>query len=229
MAKLALINNFDDAQGGPSKRTARFQKWFSDLDVIGRDALQSPESRRQFYADYDGFVLSGSPHDVTDIEKPEESWMKDQARFVLDCPKPVLGTCFGHQLVCHAFSAKIRAIEAVRKNNALAKIRLEKSVELFPAMEAGAVFSVEESHNQEVVAGSLPSDFENVASPEPRWQASNAEVKESAVQLVRHRSRLVFGTQFHPETFEGVDEVTERTGAGLLKRFEALCDAQRKS
>ncbi len=225
MAKLALINNFDEAVGGPSKRTARFLKWFSDLHVIGRDALQTDESRRQFYADYDGFVLSGSPHNVTDIEKPEERWMKAQEAFVRDCPKPVLGTCFGHQLLCHAFGARVDWIrpDVPRKNNAIAKMRLEKTVELFPGMAAGTVFSVEQSHNQEVVAGSLPRELENVAAPEARWQAENAAVKESAVQLVRHRRRMVFGTQFHPETFEGADVGAEKTGAALLSEFEAVC------
>ncbi|MBI2445156.1 gamma-glutamyl-gamma-aminobutyrate hydrolase family protein [Candidatus Micrarchaeota archaeon] len=229
MAKLALINNFDDAEGGPSRRTARFRKWFSELDVVHRSELGEAEFRQSLYGRYDGFVLSGSPHDVTDIGKPQESWMKDQIRFILDSPKPVLGTCFGHQLLCHAFGATVDFIkpDTPRKNNMPARLVLEKPVALLPSVNVGGTFAAEESHNQEVMLESLPAVLENVAVPEPAWQKANAALKESEVQLVRHTSRPIWGTQFHPEAFDGADVYVERTGGALLRQFEVLCDAAR--
>jgi len=225
MAKLVLVNNFDDAQGGPSKRTARFRKWFSDLDVVDRNRLESEEFRQSLYAAYDGFVLSGSPHDVTDIEKPQESWMKDQVKLVLECPKPILGICFGHQLLCHAFGAKIDFVraEVKRPGNATAILTLTKEDPLLPGVAMEGSFAVEESHGQEVVAGTLPHEFENLASPEPEWQRRNAALKESTVQFVRHQSRAIWGTQFHPEAFDGADAGIERYGGELLRTFEQVC------
>ncbi len=227
MARLAMINNFDDEKGGPACRTERFHRALSDLTVVDRAELASDLQRSQLFQDFDGFVLSGSPHNVTDIELPEEAWMKDQVRFVLDAPKPILGTCFGHQLLCHAFGAQVRRIDAVRKDRMPARVVLKKPVDLLPGMSEGAVLVVEESHQQEVVAESLPAVLENVAVPEPKWQQANAECKESVVQLVRHRTRPVWGTQFHPETHAAAEKDMAEKGVSLLKAFEALCDARR--
>ncbi len=230
MAKLVLINNFDDAQGGPSKRTARFKKWFSNLNVVHRSLLASVDFRLGLFEKYDGVVLSGSPHDVTDIEKPEEAWMKDEIRLIMDCPKPILGTCFGHQLVCHAFGAQVAFIKPVtpRKGNATARLVLEKPAALLPDLEVGGIFPVEESHNQEVLGATLPPELENVAVPEPQWLQDNAALKESAVQLVRHKSRPIWSTQFHPEAFDGAPAEVEAAGGALLKAFGAVCDSIRR-
>lgn len=230
MAKLVLINNFDDVEGGPSKRTARFHKWFSDLDVVHRSQLGSADLRRRLFEKYDGVVLSGSPHDVTDIGKPEEAWMKDEIRLILDCPKPLLGTCFGHQLVCHAFGATVDFVKPItpRKGNMAARLVLKKPVALLPELGVGGVFSVEESHNQEVLAASLPPELENMAVPEPSWNEANAGMKESAVQLVRHKSRPIWGTQFHPEAFDGAPADVEAAGGALLTAFEAICVTTRR-
>lgn len=230
MAKLALVNNFDDWKGGPSKRIERFRKWFSELEVVPRNALSAERFCSQAYEKFDGFLLSGSPHNVTDIDLPQESWMKDQVGFVRDCPKPILGTCFGHQLLCHAFGAEVDFIrpEVERKHNATALLMLQKSSLLLSDLSAGEQFFVEESHGQEVLAASLPTELENVAVPEPKWMEANAGLKESKIQLVQHKSRPLFGTQFHPETFEGVDKGVEKTGAELLRNFEAFCEKNKR-
>lgn len=225
MAKLALINNFDDAAGGPACRTERFVQALGDLAVVDKADLASGDLRDGLFKQFDGFILSGSPHNVTDIELPQEAWMKDQVRFILDSPKPILGTCFGHQLVCHAFGAQVRRIDAVRDQRMPARVVLQKPLELLPRMAAGAVLDVEESHQQEVVLESLPAVLENVAVPEPAWQAAHAAVRESACQLVGHKSRPIFGTQFHPETHAAADAGMQQQGVSFLKQFDALCQA----
>ena len=53
-------------------------------------------------AAYDGFILPGSEHGVYD----DTPWMKPLATYLLDlrdAQKPLLGICFGHQMMGHTF------------------------------------------------------------------------------------------------------------------------------
>ncbi|MBI5226921.1 gamma-glutamyl-gamma-aminobutyrate hydrolase family protein [Candidatus Micrarchaeota archaeon] len=224
MATLALIDNYPSEKAFALERKARFVKAFPDLEIFRRDSFLKAEFAKKLDAEFDGIVLTGSPDNVTDFGKAGFEWMTAEAAFIRETRKPLLGICFGHQLICHAFGTKIGIIDAKRKEHTLTTLRLKTAHPLLPQFTQGQAFQVEESHNQKAVFGSLPDVLENAAVPEPNWQNENKSLKESAIQLVRHKTRPIFGTQFHPETFDGAEPAAERIGNALLRQFESICE-----
>ncbi|GCB19429.1 putative glutamine amidotransferase-like protein C13C5.04 [Aspergillus awamori] len=57
--------------------------------------------------DFDAVLLTGSKHD----SYKDESWILTLTRFVQDCyhvyQKPVIGICFGHQIIARALGARV--------------------------------------------------------------------------------------------------------------------------
>lgn len=56
--------------------------------------------------DYDAFMLTGSPVNVSD----DFDWMQCLSRFVIEANqknKPIIGSCFGHQLIAATFGGEV--------------------------------------------------------------------------------------------------------------------------
>lgn len=86
-----------------------YERWFSRVLGSGytlevHKALEKPHHT---LSGYDGMVISGSPRSLVE----PEPWMDEAAGFVRDADQagvPVLGVCFGHQLIGYAFGGKVR-------------------------------------------------------------------------------------------------------------------------
>lgn len=216
---LALVNNYDDPLGGPNRRIERLLQWNPDLQVFDHHALQSDDVQEKLNG-FDGVILSGSYHNISEHRDWGGQWIEDQARFVQNARVPVLGICYGHELVCHAFGADVGP--RGRTTNGYALLELDRDFALLPEKRRGHRFLVSHRYEQEVKADTLPSCLKSVAS-------AVLPHTESAVQVVAHENRAVFGVQFHPETLVGADPRAEAVGRELLDGFAACCRSRAKS
>jgi GMP synthase (glutamine-hydrolysing) len=133
-----------------------------------------------------GAVITGSPHSVTE----PAPWMERAADWVRRADAagtPVLGVCFGHQLVAWAYGATVRV--AAQWEVGTREVEVTEAGRADPLL-AGlpARFFAATSHRDEVVCDGAPA---------VRVLARNA----CGVQAIAVGDR-VRGVQFHPEAGE---------------------------
>jgi GMP synthase (glutamine-hydrolysing) len=134
----------------------------------------APEAMRAFRPR--GVVLSGGPASVL----AEGSPRADRTAFELGVP--VLGICYGLQLLAHELGGKVD--RAAHREFGPAAIDARQGSELFHGLPAR--LDVWMSHGDRVEA--LPPGFEPVAS-----------TSSSPYAAVEDRRRRIWGVQFHPE------------------------------
>lgn len=137
-----------------------------------------------------GFILSGAPVLLT--ETSSEHYL-EKYRFITTTGSPVLGICFGHQLIGLLYGAKIFKGDAVRKP---IPISITTKNSLFDRLPEQPVFM--EDHTEGI---DLPKGFIHLARSE-----------KYEVEAMKHPSENIYGVQFHPE-------VSGRNGAILIDNF----------
>ncbi len=132
-----------------------------------------------------GIILSGGPASVYSEGAPT----CDPA--ILDLGVPVLGICYGMQLLCRHLGCEIKGAQS--REFGRANLHIIDRDDLFAAIpERTAVWM---SHGDQVQG--LEADFDTIASTPTCPHAA-----------VRHKTRPIWGVQFHPEvthTPHGVD------------------------
>ncbi|HRE99543.1 MAG TPA: glutamine-hydrolyzing GMP synthase [Pirellulaceae bacterium] len=123
-----------------------------------------------------GLILSGGPSSVYEAGAPK----CDPAIFSLGIP--VLGICYGMQLMCEALGGKVE--NAPSREYGRARLQVTQRDGLFEAFPSSA--DVWMSHGDQV--DRVSADFLPLAS-----------TSTCPFAAVRHRSLPMFGLQFHPE------------------------------
>jgi GMP synthase (glutamine-hydrolysing) len=139
---------------------------------------------------YDGIIFSGAPILLSEIDKAP--YLKD-FQWVLDYQKPILGICFGHQLLGLVHGAEI-AMQ--REDRDWQWIEVIAHNPLFDDIEN--LVEMREDHCESI---SVPRGFELAAT-------SDYTVNEA----MHHKSKPFFGVQFHPE-------VSDSQGTLLIHNF----------
>jgi GMP synthase (glutamine-hydrolysing) len=139
-----------------------------------------------------GIILSGGPSSVLDPDSPS----LDPA--VLDTEVPILGICYGLQLLVRLLGGLVEKADGREYGRAL--LKLERAEDLFAGLEGGLERRVWMSHGDRVLR--LPEGF--------RVLGTSAN---SPFAAIAHESRPVFGLQFHPEV------VHTEGGATILRNF----------
>ncbi len=140
-----------------------------------------------------GIILSGGPESVHQADAPRLN------PAVLEAGVPVLGVCYGMQLLAKHFGGSVHSSEV--KEFGYAQLHRDQSSELFDGFfTAEGVQDVWMSHGDKVIG--LPADFDNLATTET-----------TPIAAMAHHTRPIFAIQFHPE----VENTTN--GRVLLSNF----------
>jgi len=139
-----------------------------------------------------GLILSGGPQSVYDEGAPLLN------RDILNLGIPVLGICYGLQVMCHVLGGAVVATQ--KREYGRAKLTIVNNSDLFRGFNNGEKIDVWMSHADSVEV--IPKGFKTTGSTENcvHGAISNPEKK-------------LFGVQFHPEVHH-----TER-GIEILKNF----------
>lgn len=173
-------------------------------DVIGGDPLPDPETA-------DGWLISGSRHGVHDQDVPWIGELVDFARAADRIGAPVVGICFGHQLLAHALGGEVRRAEhgwGVGVHEATVEADAD-----WMSPSAGR-FRLLVTHQDQVVG--LPGDAVHLATS-----------VHAPVAAYQHRRSL--GFQGHPEFVPAYAEAlmaarVERIGAPVVEAARATLD-----
>lgn len=166
------------------------------LKYLGVETGIIPNTTPLEKIDSNGLVLSGgAPRIGTEAMKlGKTSEYLERAGF------PILGICVAHQFMAIHFGGEAGLAKIPEYGKT--EIIIDKPDELFKGLPKK--FIAWESHNDEIKK--LPKGFIKLAHSE-----------DCQFQAIRHKGKLIFGVQFHPEV-----EHTEY-GYEIFKNFIELC------
>jgi GMP synthase (glutamine-hydrolysing) len=133
-----------------------------------------------FIAQFDpkGIIFSGGPSSVFDPGAPTADPK------VLDLGIPVLGICYGMQLVAHLAGGKVQP--SSKREYGRAEVTVREATGLFAGFEPQACITVWASHG------------DRIEQPPPHFRVT-ASSANAPVAGFEHDARPVFGILFHPE------------------------------
>ncbi len=123
-----------------------------------------------------GLILSGGPSSVYEPNAP-----KLHPR-ILETNLPILGLCYGHQILAQITKGKVEP--ATCKEYGIAKVTIDKPVGILDGLSDKE--KVWMSHGDTVCA--LPSEYESLAHTE-----------NCPIAAFRHKTKPIYGLQWHPE------------------------------
>jgi GMP synthase (glutamine-hydrolysing) len=206
MSKLLILKT-GNTVSSLLQRAEDFENWFVAGSGLNRQDFDVVEvfagARLPAISSYRGIIVTGSPAFVTDRER----WSEDSAEFLRLAMAeniPLLGVCYGHQLLAHALGGEVDFHPRGREIGTV-EIQLHDAGRKDPLMASlPASFTAQVSHSQTVVK--LPDNAVLLAGNE----------------FERHQAFRVgsstWGLQFHPEFSERIVK------AYIFERRKLLAD-----
>jgi GMP synthase (glutamine-hydrolysing) len=177
LARVLAVNNFSGHRG---------LRWISALkDSFGAagatvNLIDSSEAAPVRFRECDGVVLSGS-HAMLSRQTTVARFARE-IEAVQNTSTPLLGICFGHQLLGIAFGSRVARAAAVTERYTDTEVLTHDA--LFDGLQRR--ISVYESHYE--VVDSVPEGFKLIARS-----------GTCAIAAIKHAKAPVYGIQFHPE------------------------------
>jgi GMP synthase (glutamine-hydrolysing) len=176
LVRVLAVNNYPTAE--------RFDRLARALEGAGARVTVARWDRAnpRAFDGFDGVVLSGSPDMMSAV--PVQKKYSAEMRALRECKVPVLGVCFGHQMIACAFGSRV----VKDREHVLGFVRTEllSRDRLFEGIP-GTAMLLESRHE---IVESLPRGFDLLASSE-----------KSAIAAMKHARRPIYGVQSHPERY----------------------------
>jgi anthranilate/para-aminobenzoate synthase component II len=134
------------------------------------------------------------------------SALKSEMALVEGCGLPVLGVCYGFEVIAYMYGSKIKFVD--NKIHGYVEINTTKDKGLFAGFDKKAGLLVHEGHRW--VVETAGSDLDVLAT------------SENGIEAVKHRHRPIYGVQFHPEASEKAGD-----GAKIIANFLEIVAAKR--
>ncbi len=170
--ELVVVLDFGAQYTQLIARRIREQKIYCEIHPCTLDFAKLREMNPR------AIVLSGGPSSVYGEGAPTVDPR------VFDLGVPVLGICYGLQLIAHLLGGKVEQSEA--REYGAARLKVDRAEGILHRFAAHESFDVWMSHGDKIVA--MPPGFETIGTTEntPFCVVANAE-------------RRIYGLQFHPE------------------------------
>jgi GMP synthase (glutamine-hydrolysing) len=200
--KSLLVNLCADRQDEVEDLVIAIEKFSECASVKFReiDAIYTVDK------DIDAVILSGSRARIVDEQQRNE--FKHVSDLIKRLNLPLLGICYGHQLLCTTFGCEVEAL-AEPIIDRFEKVHIIKDDAIFSGFktdQTGPVFF--ESHNDKVKKNNL-----NKAG-----FVLLADSYTCDVEAVRHKTKPFYGVQFHPERTK-IESETHPEGHKLIENF----------
>ena len=137
-----------------------------------------------------GIILSGGPNSVKDKKSPKLD------KKILSLNIPILGICYGLQLLCNEFRGKIGQSSSREYGHSL--INHNKKSELFKGIKkTSQVWMSHGDHIKKEPNGFVVTSFSN----------------KNIISSIENKKKMIFGLQFHHEVYHSLD------GKKILSNF----------
>ncbi|MFB3888816.1 MAG: glutamine-hydrolyzing GMP synthase [Candidatus Bathyarchaeia archaeon] len=137
-----------------------------------------------------GLILSGGPASVYEPNAPRID------PEILELNLPVLGLCYGHQLIAQIVGGRVEP--AARREYGIAEVTVDKPVGVLKGLNPRE--TVWMSHGDTVFT--LPAEYETLAHTD-----------SCPIAAFRHKAKPIYGLQWHPEV------IHTRNGTQMLSNF----------
>lgn len=158
------------------------------VEVVRHDRVNM-----QQVAGYDKIIFSPGP------SVPQEYPVMEEILRLYGDTVPILGICLGFQAICLHYGGSLVNMEKVI-HGVPSLIRCAENSVLFKGIEQTTV-----GRYHSWIVGDLPDELKITAA-----------TTDGIIMAVEHRSKPVYGVQFHPESYISTD------GRKILKNFTGL-------
>lgn len=189
---ILLLDNYDSFVHNLARY---FRQLGQRTEVVRSDQI---DAQQVLQMAPDGVVISPGPHG------PNDAGCSVELIRTAPVNLPILGVCLGHQCMGVAFGGKIVRCEPM---HGMASWVEHDGEGLFS--QCPSPMKVGRYHSLAIDRTSVPEEL-----------IVTARTREGTIMGVRHRTRPVFGVQFHPES------VLTEYGTSIAKNFEKVVSAR---
>ena len=190
---ILLIDNYDSFSYNLFQLVGSIEP---DIRVVRNDALSMADAIGLAPA---GIIISPGPG------RPEDAGICVDLVRALPPDIPLLGVCLGHQAICQAYGATVGYAHKLMHGKQSQALVVPDAAGAGLFANVGTSIPVARYHSLSVVPQTLPDEL-----------LATSYAEDGEVMSVGHRSRPVFGLQFHPESILTPD------GPTLLQNFIAI-------